>query len=84
MATLENINIQDFYEDILSSHWQKVAQLKELILTSSGSQLRLKSINDRKRELLNIEKRKEYMEFLFEDYLVIPDWYKIQYSKYKE
>lgn len=84
MATLENINIQDFYEDILSSHWQKVAQLKELILTSSGSQLRLKSINDRKRELLNIEKRKEYMEFLFEDYLVVPDWYKIQYSKYKE
>lgn len=84
MATLENINIQDFYEDILSSHWQKMAQLKELILTSSGSQLRLKSINDRKRELLNIEKRKEYMEFLFEDYLVVPDWYKTQYSKYKE
>ena len=84
MAITETINIQDFYEDILSLHWQKLAQLKELTETSTGSQLRLKSINDRKKELLNIEKRKECIEFLFEDYLIIPDWYKIQYSKYKE
>ncbi|MCG3684071.1 hypothetical protein [Aliarcobacter butzleri] len=80
----EDINIQDFYECILGSHWQKLAQLQELIKTSNGSQLRLKSVSDRKRELHNIEKKKEYMEFLFEDYLIIPDWYKIQYAKYKE
>ena len=69
------IDIQEFYEDILSSHWQKVAQLKELIATNTGSQLRLKSINDRKKELERIEKQKTYIEFLFEDELIVPDWY---------
>ena len=78
------INIQEFYEDILSSHWQKLSHLKELIKTSTGSQLRLKSINDRKDELKKIETKKQYLEYLFEDDLIIPDWYKIQYEKYKE
>lgn len=78
------INIQELYEDILSSHWQKLSQLKELIETNKGSQLRLKSINDRKEELKKIETKKQYLEYLFEYDLIIPDWYKIQYEKYKE
>lgn len=77
------IDIQEFYEDILSSHWQKVAQLKELIVTSTGSQLRLKSINDRKKELEKIEKQKTYIEFLFKDELIVPDWYYQRFDELK-
>ena len=75
---LENnnlINVQEHYENILSSHWQKKHQLNELVSTSNGSQLRIKSINDRKKELLRIEKQKESMEILFEDDIFITDWY---------
>ena len=70
------IDIQEKYEDILSSHWQKLYQLKELVETNkNNSPLRLKSIADRQRELNTIKEQMFYMTFLFEDDLIMPDWY---------
>lgn len=78
------IDIQEFYEDILSSHWQKMAQLKELIKTDTGSSLRQKSIQDRKKELEKILTEKQSCELLFgEDELIIPDWYKDRVNEFK-
>lgn len=72
---LNTVDIQEMYEDILSAHWQKIYLLKELIETDTGSPLRKKSINDRATELQKTENKKAAMELLFEDDLVIPEWY---------
>jgi len=77
-----NKYLQEEFENILSAHWHKLAQIKELIQTSSGSPLRIKSINDRKKELNHILVRLDAFKLLFEDYLHIPKWYKEQLSKY--
>ena len=65
---------QEQYEEVLSAHWHKVAQLKELIGASSGSALREKSIADRQKELVRIENQKMVLEQLG-DWLVVPEWY---------
>lgn len=68
---------QEQYEDVLSAHWHKVAQLKELIGASRGSPfsaLREKSIADRQKELIRIENQKMVLEQLG-DWLVVPAWY---------
>lgn len=65
---------QEQYEEVLSAHWHKVAQLKELIDTSSGSALRMMSIAGRQNELMRIENQKEVLEQLSDD-LVVPEWY---------
>ncbi len=65
---------QEQYEEVLSAHWHKIVQLKELIDTSSGSALRIMSIADRKKELVRIENQKVVLEQL-SDWLVVPDWY---------
>lgn len=67
--------IQDMYEDVLGSHWQKLYQLKKLVDTSTGSYLRNKSIADRRAELVRIENQKLVLEQLSDDVLAIPDWY---------
>ena len=72
---LNTVDIQEMYEDILSAHWQKIYLLKELVETDTGSPLRKKSINDRSAELRRAENKKAAMELLFEDDLVIPEWY---------
>lgn len=65
---------QEQYERVLSTHWQKLVQLKELAETSSGSALRRTSIEDRQKELLQIENQKLVLEQL-SDWLVVPEWY---------
>lgn len=65
---------QEQYEKVLSAHWHKISDLKELIYTSSGSALRIMSIADRKKELVRIENQKLVLEQLG-DWVVVPDWY---------
>ena len=65
---------QEQYERVLSTHWQKLVQLKELAETSSGSALRRTSIEDRQKELLQIDNQKLVLEQL-SDWLVVPEWY---------
>ena len=79
---MKNIDIQNRYEEILSAHWHKIHQIKELVDTDNGSELRARSINDRQRELALIESRKSAMEYVFDDCgLVEPDWYKMWIEK---
>lgn len=80
-----NVNIQELYEDILSQYWQKIYLLHELVSTSTGSQLRLKSIRDRKREYSFILEKKVCFELLFKNEIkdndiIAPDWYKQKHS----
>ena len=65
---------QEQYERVLSAHWQKAWQLKELIDTSSGSAIRLMSIAGRQKELMKIENQKLVLEQLSEG-LIVPEWY---------
>lgn len=68
---------QEQYEEVLSAHWHKVVQLKELIGDNRGSpfsQLRQKAIADRQKELIRIENQKMVLEQL-SDWLVVPEWY---------
>ena len=67
--------IQELYEEVLGSHWQKLYQIKELVETSSGSYLRRMPIAQRKEELAAIENRKLVLEQLSDEILNIPDWY---------
>lgn len=68
--------IQDKYENILSDHWHKLHQIRELVDTDNGSALRQKSINDRRSELNTILSEKELFEKHFDDIeLTIPKWY---------
>lgn len=69
------VNIQELYEDILSAHWQKAIQLNELVKTDTGSKLRANSITERAKELHRIKDKKAAMQLLFEDDLIIPEWY---------
>ena len=65
---------QEQYEEVLSAHWHKVGQLKELIDTSNGSALRMMSIASRQKELARIENQKLVLEQLG-DWLIVPEWY---------
>lgn len=67
--------IQEIYEDVLGAHWQKLYHIKELVDTSTGSYLRIKSIADRRLELARIENQKEVLEQLADEILVVPNWY---------
>lgn len=69
--------IQDKYENILGSHWKKRYDLKELIETDTGSDLRAKSISDRLHELHTIESEIECFKKHFDEInLEEPKWYK--------
>ena len=67
--------LQDIYEEVLGSHWKKLYQIKELVDTSSGSYLRMKSIADRRAELAVIENKKLVVEQLADEWLIVPSWY---------
>ena len=67
--------IQGMYENVLGAHWKKLHQIKELVETSSGSYLRMRSIADRQAELVRLENQKDVLEQLSDEFLVIPDWY---------
>jgi hypothetical protein len=78
------IDIQRVYEEILSSQWQKIFSIRELEETNrSNHPLRIKSIADRKKELLKIEQKKEAMELLFFEDLIVPEWYNNQIRGFK-
>lgn len=82
---MKEIDIQDRYEDILSAHWHKLHQIRELVYSDSGSELRARSISDRRKELALIVSRKNALEYVFDDCeLVEPEWYKDWYSILKK
>ena len=79
---MKEIDIQNRYEEVLSSHWHKLHQIKELVDSDSGSELRARSISDRRKELALIESRKNALEYVFDDCeLVEPEWYKMWIEK---
>ena len=70
------INIQEKYEEVLSAHWHKLHQIKELVESDTGPELRSRSISDRRKELPLIVSRKNALEYVFDDCeLVEPEWY---------
>ena len=76
------IIVQEKYEEVLSDHWHKLHQIKELVDTDTGSELRARSISDRRKELSSIENDKEVLERLFDNCgLVQPGWYKMWIEK---
>ena len=79
---MKEIDIQSKYEEVLSAHWNKLHQIKELVDTDTGSALRARSISDRQKELALIVSRKNALEYVF-DYceLVEPEWYVDWYSR---
>ena len=73
---MKEINIQEKYEEVLSAHWHKLHQIRELVDTDNRSALRARSIIDRRNELDLIVSRKNALEYVFDDYeFVIPGWY---------
>lgn len=79
------VDIQERYEDILSAHWHKLHQIKELVDSDTGSELRATSIRDRRKELELIVSRKNAIEHVFDDCnLVEPEWYKDWHSKLRK
>lgn len=82
---MKEIDIQDKYEEVLSAHWHKLHQIKELVDSDSGSSLRATSISDRRKELALIASRKDALEYVFDDCnLVEPEWYKDWYGRLKK
>ena len=82
---MKEIDIQSKYEDVLSAHWHKLNQIRELVDSDSGSELRARSISDRRRELALIVSRKNALEYVFDDCeLVEPEWYKDWYSRLRK
>ena len=76
------ITVQEKYEEVLSDHWHKLHQIKELVDSDNGSELRARSISDRRKELALIESRKNALEYVFDDCeLVKPEWYKMWIEK---
>ena len=74
---MKEIDLQEKYEEVLSYHWHKLHQIKELVDSDNGSELRARSISDRLKELALIESRKNALEYVFDDCeLVEPEWYK--------
>ena len=79
---MKEIDIQSKYEEVLSAHWHKLHQIRELVDSDSGSALRARSISDRRKELALIVSRKNALEYVFDDCeLVEPESYKDWYSR---
>ena len=73
---MKEIDLQEKYEEVLSDHWHKLHQIKELVDSDTGSELRARSIIDRRKELALIVSRKNALEYVFDDCeLVVPGWY---------
>ena len=73
---MKEIDIQEKYEDVLSAHWHKLHQIKQLVDSDNRSELRARSISDRRRELALIVSRKNALEYVFDDCeLTEPEWY---------
>ena len=73
---MKEIDIQERYEQVLSAHWHKLHQIKELVESDNKSALRARSISDRRKELALIVSRKNAIEYVFDDLeLIEPEWY---------
>ena len=73
---MKEVDIQNRYEEVLSAHWHKLHQIRELVDTDNRSALRARSIIDRRKELDLIVSRKNALEYVFDDCeLVVPGWY---------
>ena len=82
---MKEIDIQNRYKEVLSAHWHKLHQIKELVDTDTGSALRARSISDRQKELALIVSRKNALEYVLDDCeLVEPEWYKDWYSRLRK
>ena len=74
---MKEIDVQSKYEEVLSAHWHKLHQIRELVDSDLLSELRARSISDRRKELALIVSRKNALEYVFDDCeLVEPEWYK--------
>lgn len=82
---MKEIDIQERYEQVLSAHWHKLHQIKELVESDNGSALRARSICDRRKELALIVSRKDAIEYVFDDCkLFEPEWYTDWYNRLKK
>lgn len=79
------IDIQNRYEEVLSAHWHKLHQIKELVDSDNGSELRARSISNRRKELALIASRKSALEYVFDDCnLTEPEWYIDWYNRLRK
>ena len=82
---MKEIDIQNRYKDVLSAHWHKLHQIKELVDSDNGSALRARSISDRRKELDLIVSRKNALEYVFDDCeLTEPEWYTDWYNRLRK
>ena len=82
---MKEIDIQEKYEEVLAEHWHKLHQIKELVDSDTGSELRARSISDRRKELALIVSRRNALEYVFDDCeLTEPEWYTDWYNRLRK
>ena len=74
--------LQSIYEDKLSKRWQLCNNIKEMEITSSGSNLRVSKIKDLKALLDKVENQLNVIEEISDEFVSIPDWYRDVLNKY--
>ena len=74
--------LQSIYEDKLSKRWQLCNNIKEMEITSSGSNLRVNKIKELKVLLDKVENQLNVIEEISDEFVSIPDWYKEVLKKY--
>ena len=78
----KDIVLQLIYEDKLSKRWQLCNNIKEMEITSSGSNLRVNKIKELKVLLDKVENQLNVIEEISDEFVSIPDWYKEVLKKY--
>ena len=74
--------LQSIYEDKLSKRWQLCNNIKEMEITSSGSNLRVNKIKELKSLLDKVENQLNVIEEISDEFVSIPDWYREVLKKY--
>ena len=74
--------LQLIYEDKLSKRWQLCNNIKEMEITSSGSNLRVNKIKELKALLDKVENQLNVIEEISDEFVSIPDWYIEVLKKY--
>lgn len=78
----KDIVLQSIYEDKLSKRWQLCNNIKEMEITSSGSNLRVNKIKELKSLLDKVENQLNVIEEISDEFVSIPDWYREVLKKY--
>ena len=78
----KDIVLQSIYEDKLSKRWQLCNNIKEMEITSSGSNLRVSKIKELKALLDKVENQLNVIEEISDEFVSIPDWYREVLKKY--